>query len=424
MRRFVLLLFVLCLSSTLTAGGLPSAAPEEVGLSSQKLALIDEAMEKYVADQKLAGIITVVARKGRIAHVSICGKADVEADKPLKRDAILRFYSMTKPITTTALMTLYEQGRFQLDDPVSKYLPEFKDVTVFVSKKNGEVKTEPPKREMTIRDLLRHTSGLTYGLFGTTEVDRMYRAANVLDRTSDLEQMVEKLGKIPLLFHPGERWNYSVSVDVQGRLIEVLSGVPFDEFLQTQIFKPLGMSDSGFYVPSDKADRLAANYGPQPGGSLRVIDAPGNSEFLSPPGLVSGGGGLVSTADDYVRFAQMMLNKGSLDDVRILKPETVELMTTNHLPDELIPIRLTIISLKHTGFGLGVSVRVDKDAEEPDGVIGEYGWAGAASTFFFVSPKEEMVCLALTQFMPISFGFSQEFRKLAYEAIVEPVGGK
>jgi CubicO group peptidase (beta-lactamase class C family) len=247
----------------------------------------------------------------------------------------------------------------------------------------------------------------------------MYTEARLLDRSQNLDSMLERMLKIPLAAQPGEKWMYSISVDVQGKLIEALSGKPLDEFFAERVFKPLKMPDTGFHVPADKLERLTVNYGKKD-GTLSPIDGSKTSQYATKPALLSGGGGLVSTADDYLRFSQMMLNRGELDGVRILKPETVDLMTRNHLPDELVPIGLGPIRLANVGFGLDFSVRVKTEKGEPAGSLGEYGWGGAASTQFFVSPRDEMICIGMTQFMPATPVYFQDARKKLYTAVMEP----
>lgn len=412
------LLSPLWLSLVVAAPGLPSANPAEVGLAPAKLAELDQAMERFVAENKLAGILTVVARKGKVAHVGIHGMMDREASAPMRRDAIFRIYSMTKPITTAALMALFEEGRFDLDDPVEKYLPQMGKVKVYGGKEGDSVKLVPLERPITIRDLMRHTAGLGYGLRPTDPVETMYREAKLLDRAGNLDTMLDRLVTLPLLAQPGQRWAYSIAVDVQGKLIEKLSGKRLDEFFQQRILGPLEMDDTAFYVPSDKLERFTANYGPKPdGGGLVPIDSPANSPYRTEPTFLSGGGGLVSTADDYLRFAQMMLNGGELDGRRVLKPETVALMTQNQLPEKLVPITLGILPLPRTGFGLGVAVRMSAGPKEPPGSVGEYFWGGAASTQFFVAPKEELVGIIMAQYMPIMQNHYLEFRDKTYAAL-------
>lgn len=398
---------------------LPSASPKDVGLSAEKLAALDEAMQAYIDEKKLAGILTIVAREGRVAHVGAQGMMDIEASKPMRRDAIFRIYSMTKPITTAALMTLYDEGKFDLDDPVEKYIPKLTGMKVFAGKEGNELRLVDMKRAITVRDLMRHTAGFAYGLQPIHPVEVLYRESNLLNRASNLDRLVEQLTELPLINQPGERWVYSVAVDVQGKLIEVLSGQRLDAFFQERIFEPLGMTDTGFFVPPSKIDRFTTNYGPDQAGGLKPIDAAYFSPFRVPPGLHSGGGGLISTADDYLRFSQMMLNRGELNGKRILKPETVDLMTQNQLPDELVPIRLGIVPLPKTGFGLGVAVRIGPGPGDPPGTTGEYFWGGAASTQFFVSPREKMIGIIMAQYMPIMREHGLEFRKLAYESITD-----
>lgn len=407
-------------SASYAAEALPAAAPEEVGLSAEKLEGIDAAMQAYVDKNKLSGIVILLAREGKVAHVGVYGKMDREADKAMRRDALFRIYSMSKPITSAALMTLYDEGRFQLDDPVSKYLPSLADLKVYGGKKDGEVQLVDLARPITIRDLMRHTAGLAYGLFPASPVDAMYRDVKILDRNETLDAMLDKLAKVPLAAQPGEKWMYSVAVDVQGKLIEALSGQPLDEFFEERIFDPLKMTDTAFYVPSDKLDRMTVNYGPGGENGLKPIDAAATSQFATKPAFLSGGGGLVSTADDYLRFCQMMLNKGELDGVRILKPETVAQMTENQLDKKLVPISLGPLPMANMGFGLGFSVRVALGKNDPPGVLGAYGWGGAASTQFFIAPREEMICVAMTQFMPATQGYVQELQKLVFQSLLEP----
>lgn len=407
--------------STLRAADtLPVVAPEEVGLSAEKLAAVDAKMQEYVDKNRLAGVVVLVAREGKIAHVGVYGQMDREADKAMERDSLFRIYSMSKPITSAALMTLYDEGRFQLDDPVAKYLPELADVKVYACKKEGEVQLADLQRPITIRDLMRHTAGLAYGLFPASPVDAMYREAKILDRDQTLDTMLEKLGKLPLAAQPGDKWMYSVAVDVQGKLIEALSGQPLDEFLEERIFTPLGMTDTAFYVPSDKLDRMTVNYGPGGENGLKPIDS-ATGQFATKPAFLSGGGGLVSSADDYLRFCQMMLGGGELDGVRVLKPETAALMVQNQLPEKLVPISLGPLPMANMGFGLGFSVRVGLGKNDPPGSLGAYGWGGAASTQFFIAPKEELICVAMTQFMPATQGYALDLQKLVFQSLLEPV---
>jgi CubicO group peptidase (beta-lactamase class C family) len=421
--------FGLCLALALFAPApavaepLPSVAPDRVGLATAPLAEIDALMQSYVNEGKLAGIVMLIAREGKVAHAGVYGQMDIEDGRPMRRDALFRIYSMTKPITGVALMTLYDEGRFALDDSVVKYLPGFEKIKVFAGEDSGTIKLVDLKRPVTVRDLMCHTAGLAYGLFPATPVDEMYKEAKLLDRTKNLDSMMERLVKIPLASQPGEKWMYSIAVDVQGKLIEALSGKPLDEFFAERIFQPLAMKDTAFFVPADKLGRLTVNYGKKD-GHLSPVDGSKTSQFATKPALLSGGGGLVSTADDYLRFAQMMLNRGELDGVRILTPETVDLMTRNHLAEELVPITLGPLPLANTGFGLDFAVRVKAGKGEPQGSLGEYWWGGAASTQFFVAPRENLICVGMTQFMPATPLYLQDARKKLYTAVREPAATK
>ena len=404
-RRPIIILTVLCLLSGLGyAGELPVASPQAAGMSPEKLAGVKAAVQALIDDEKIAGASVVVARKGSIVFSETFGMVDMRAQKAMQTDTIFRFYSMTKPVTSVAVMMLYEEGKLKLDDPVSKYLPEFEGLKVYAD--SGE--HEDSVRPMSVRDLLRHTSGLTYGFFGDTAVDKMYRSRNVLGRQSSLEDMAKKLGEIPLLNHPGTKWHYSVSTDVLGYLVQKVSGQSLDVFFEERIFRPLEMRDTAFYVPRTKVDRFAVCYGPKAGGGLRVVDEPLTSRYLTKPALFSGGGGLVSTARDYVRFCQMLLNKGRLDGARLLKAETVKMMTSNQLPDG-------VTRGKDGGFGLGFSVQT-KDGKSP---IGEYGWGGAASTHFWISPKDELAVVALSQRMPYSGQLANAIKSIIYDSIID-----
>jgi CubicO group peptidase (beta-lactamase class C family) len=421
--------FALCLALALFAPAgavaepLPSVDPDRVGLAAAPLAEIDALMQSYVNEGKLAGIVMLIAREGKVAHAGAYGQMDIEDGRPMRRDALFRIYSMTKPITGVALMTLYDEGRFALDDPVAKYLPGFDNIKVFAGEDNGTIKLVDLKRPVTIRDLMCHTAGLAYGLFPATPVDEMYKEAKLLDRMKNLDSMMERLVKIPLAAQPGEKWMYSIAVDVQGKLIEALSGEPLDEFFAERVFQPLAMKDTAFFVPADKLGRLTVNYGKKD-GRLSPVDGSKTSQFATKPALLSGGGGLVSTADDYLRFAQMMLNRGELDGVRILKPETVDLMTRNHLAENLMPITIGPLALANTGFGLDFAVRVKTGEGEPQGSLGEYWWGGAASTQFFVAPRENLICVGMTQFIPATPLYFQDARKKLYTAVREPATTK
>ncbi len=393
--------------------------PEDVGLSGARLYKIDHLTQRYIDEGKIAGSISMVARRGEIAHLQCQGKMDIEADKDMAEDTIFRIYSMSKPITSTALMMLYEDGYFQLDDPVSKFIPGFKDLKVYTP--SGLVDTE---RQMTIRDLLTHTSGLTYGFMRSTPVDEMYRDQGV-EESDSLDEMIEKLCDIPLLFSPGTRWSYSVATDVCGYLVQKISDTPFDEFLQEQIFDPLEMEDTGFRVPEEKVHRFAANYQHTEDDGMLLVDSPEQSPYLKHRGLHSGGGGLVSTVRDYYKFAQMLLNQGVYEGTRILGVKTVELMTSNHLPDngDLTSMGQSVFSetpFDGIGFGLGFSVMLDPTRAQILGTPGEFAWGGAASTYFWVDPDEDMIAIFLTQLLPSSaYPIRRELRIAAYQSIID-----
>jgi len=405
---------------------LPLVSPDQVGLSAARLARISTWMKGWVDSGKLPGMTVAVMRKGELAFAETYGKADVERNKPQRPDTIFRIYSMSKPLTSTAIMMLYEEGRFQLDDPISKFIPAFKNPRVYSGGSRGKLDTVPAEREINFRDLLSHTSGLTYGFMESNPVDALYRAKDGVDfgtATTSLEQVVARLATLPLIAQPGKAWNYSVSTDVLGYLVEVISGQPFQDYLVEKVIKPLGMVDTNFFVPKEKHDRFAANYQAGAGGKLELIDDPAKSRYLAPRAVNSGGGGLVSTASDYLRFCKFMLNKGELDGVRLLGRKTVELMTTNHLKGDMGDMgapRFSESSYLGIGFGLGFSVMIDPAKAQILGTPGEYAWGGAASTAFWCDPAEDMAVLLLTQLMPSStYPIRRELRVLSYQAIVD-----
>jgi CubicO group peptidase (beta-lactamase class C family) len=402
-------------------------SPESVGLCAERLSRIETHLEKrYIEPQKIAGSLTLVARKGEVAYLSTLGRMDIERDKPMGEDTIFRIYSMSKPITSVALMMLYEHGHFQLDDAVHKYIPEWRDLRVYQMGNHPRWVTTPCERPMTIRDLFCHMSGLTYGFMERTNVDRAYRRLGVgREDSKDLRAMIETLATLPLEFSPGTRWNYSVSTDVLGYLVEVFSGMPLDEYLRTRIFEPLGMVDTGFSVPADQIDRFAANYTRGRRKQLRIEDDPKTSLYTKPATFFSGGGGLVSTASDYLRFCRMLLNRGELDGERLLGRKTIELMTSNHLPDgrdltELATGAFSETTYEGVGFGLGFSVQLDCAKSQIVGTAGEFAWGGAASTAFWVDPAEELITIFMTQLMPSgTFNFRGQLKSMIYPAIVD-----
>ena len=400
-------------SSAPDDAGLPTASPGSVGMSEDALARIGPAMRAYVDDGRLAAVMTMVARRGQVVHWEAVGTRDTATGDPVERDDIFRIYSMTKPVTSVAVMMLVEEGRVALDDPVSKFVPEFADVKVLGDGGERVAADEP----MTVEHLLTHTSGLTYGFFGDSAVDRLYNQSNPLTLAEDLEDLGRRVAELPLIASPGARWNYSVSTDILGRVVEVASGQAFDAFVEERILGPLGMDDTAFWVPEEKRDRFMANYASL-GGNLVVADSPVDGQYTSPPAFPSGGGGLTSTASDYIRFAQMLLEGGSLDGVRILAPETVAKMRSNHLPDAMVPIELGAFLSPGYGFGLGFAVMVDEDASPEPDHDGVFRWAGAANTFFWIDPEAELVGMVWTQFMPFAaYDLEREFQTLVYEAM-------
>jgi CubicO group peptidase (beta-lactamase class C family) len=368
----------------------------------------------------------MIWRKGETAHFNVQGLADVERKKPLCEDTIFRIYSMTKPITSVAFMMLVEQGLVALDDPVHRFIPEWKDLAVYSAGTNPAFMTKRTNRPMLMVDLLRHTSGLTYGFQQRTNVDAAYRDLKLgeIEKYGTLDYMVEKLAKLPLEFSPGEAWNYSVSTDILGYLVGKISGVPFEEYLQRKIFEPLKMHETGFSVPSKDAERLASCYAVTPKGRVLQDDAV-KSHYLQAPTLISGGGGLVSTASDYLRFCRMLINGGELDGARLLSPKTIQLMTMNHLPNgkDLPSMSISLFSEANyggVGFGLGFSVTLDQAKALIPGSTGDFSWGGAASTYFWIDPKEELIAIFMTQLMPSThYPVRREFRTLVYSAFTK-----
>ena len=406
------------------------ATPHEVGLSTKRLACISTTSQKFIDEERLAGAVTVVARHGKVAYFEAFGMMDAEANKPMQRDTIFRIYSMTKPIAAAAVMMLCEEGKLDLDAPTSVYLPELGGLKVVADADGESLTLVEADRDMTVRDLMCHTAGLPGAaryMAGQTAVDKCYREAELHRlHECDLQEMVERLGRIPLLYQPGTKWHYSIAADVLGRLIEVVSGQCFDVFLAERIFQPLGMYDTGFYVPEEKTDRFASMYGPKPGGDLQTIDAPeggtgyvSNTSFIQKPKFLSAGGGLVSTAADFARFCLMLSGRGTLEGKELIKSESVELMTRNHLPAHLIPLdKKPDERYAGLGFGLGVSVRVQQTDWIPASQVGEYGWIGGASTEFWISPRDELVAMTLAQNIPFS-ELSEKVKPLVYAAILK-----
>jgi CubicO group peptidase (beta-lactamase class C family) len=399
--------------------------PESVGLSSARLARIDGWRQRLVENGKLAGATTLVFRRGQVAHLGASGLADLARGVPMTAETIHRIYSMTKPLTSVAIMMLYEEGRFQLDDPITRFLPCFANQRVCTGGARGKIETTPALRDITFRDLLTHCSGLTYGFMQASPVDALYRDEGIDFGAAEtsLADVVERLAGLPLIAQPGAEWNYSVSTDVLGHLVAVISGQNFATFLQERLIGPLGMVDTDFHVRPEQGTRLAANYAIGSEGRLALIDDPTESRYLRPRRVQSGGGGLVSTAADYLRFCRMLLNKGELDGVRYLGRKTVELMMSNHLRGDMAAMgqpRWSESTTEGIGFGLGFSVMLDPARAQIVGTPGECAWGGAASTAFWVDPAEEMAVILLTQLMPSStWPLRRELRVLSYQAIID-----
>jgi CubicO group peptidase (beta-lactamase class C family) len=434
MKRIFVFSLIAVISFSLVAGdgravsqsprpGLPTARPEDVGMSSERLARIRAGMQRYVDRGMVPGVVTLVARRGRVVHFEAIGYRDVEAKAPMTTDTIFRIASMTKPIASVALMTLYEEGHFLLNDPISKFLPEFANMKVAQAAQAAEpggapYKLVPAKNPITFKHVLTHTAGFPNSYRGLTreEYAKTYPRKNPSETMVDV---VKRLATMPLNFNPGEAWEYGPATDVVGRLVEVISGMTLDEYLRKKIFEPLRMNDTHFYLPESKLNRFAASYEPDEknGNKIKLVEAPTpESRWVKQPhNYFSGAGGLVSTAADYVRFHQMMLQGGELDGARILGRKTVELMTTNHIGD--LPVWLTGPGY---GFGLGYSVVKDIGVTGQAGSAGQYGWGGAFCTYFQVDPKEELIGVVMTQVRPYNhINIRQEFMALANQAIVD-----
>ncbi len=421
-------------------------SPESVGLSSARLARVSRWLEEQVAGERLAGASVLIDRRGSVAFCEARGLADRASARSFDQDTIVRLYSMTKPITTVAAMMLYEEGCFQLDDPVASYLPEFAATEVWAGGDAPLGETVPVREPITVRHLMTHTSGLTYGFMQANVVDEAYRAAEMEfpGGPGNLETQVRRLAEIPLLCQPGSEWNYSVSIDVLGRLVEVWSGRSLEEYLQARLFEPLAMHDTGFHVAPENHHRFAACYAPASGGDLSTIgrapaaadvaartgglklqDPAEGSRFLSPAGVFAGGGGLTGSLGDYARFCRMLMSGGELDGARILGPRTIAYMRRNHLPDNRDMAAMgqpvwSETSYDGIGFGLGWAVVLDPVKAQMITSVGEHHWGGAASTFFWMDPAEELFVILLTQLMPSStYPLRRELRQRVYQAIVD-----
>ena len=434
-------LSVAALAATLIAAPIPAAAqrapaalaaassPESVGFSSARLEKLDAAMAQAVADGRVAGISTLLLRHGKVVSFKTHGLASLETQAPLRSDSIYRIYSMTKPVTGVAMMILFEEGKWRLDDPISLHVPEFKDLKVMTGvDEAGQPVLAPMTREPTMRELMSHTAGFGYGLRDDNPIDRMFREKQVLG-SSSLQQMVERTATIPLMFQPGTNWSYSIAVDVQGHIVEKLSGQSLGDFMRTRIFEPLKMKDTGFHVPEAQAGRLSSLYvgDPRTGRIVEATTLFGGpaQDYTKPPAMESGGGGLVSTASDYARFAQMLVNGGELDGARILAPSTVELMATDVIPETArVSSNGTVAQQFNDAVGFGLDLMVVNDPRKAGSLEGEgtMSWGGAAGTWFWADPENDVVFVGMVQRMGGLGGLDIRglSRTLVYQALIDP----
>ncbi len=401
-------------------------SPESVGFSSQRLERLHILLQQFIDQKQIAGMVTILARHGKVTDYRTYGARDLASGAPMPKDAIFRDFSMTKPVVGVAMMILWEQGKWLPSDPIAKYIPEFAHLRVFKGvDADGKMILEDPIHPPTMGELMTHTAGFTYGIFGDTPVDKAYRSANLFGSAS-LKDFVDRLSRLPLLYQPGTQWVYSVSSDVQGYIVEKLSGQPLPDFLEQKIFKPLGMKDAGFFVPVDKRNRFATLYRANDKGELVTDGANGlGGAYAEPPRMPSGGGGMVSTAEDYLRFAQMLDNAGELNGVRVVSPAAVHLMASNHLAANLLTGEFGIGSLKmRPGFGWGYDCAVEFNPPEidlPDGQ-GTFSWGGMAGTWFWVDPTNDIVFVGMIQRVlgPTSPSLGSLSRSAVYQALVRP----
>lgn len=408
----VSILLITSCSENIEKRNLDIATPEEVGMSSERLERLNQAMQKEIDEGNTPGITTMISRHGKLIHFETFGYQDIENKIPVDKNTIFRIYSMSKPVTGVALMILYEEGKFSLSDPVSKFIPEFKGLQVIKDPDDPNSEIVKAKHEMTIRELMTHSAGLSYGVFSDTYVDKLYREADILNYNSTLKEMVNSLSKIPLLYQPGEAFYYSISADVQGYLVEVMSGMSFRDFLIERVFTPLKMVDTDFYVPLEKHDRFAQVYDRKKGEDLSLskeIVGIDPNPFYEPGTFYSGGGGLVSTTMDYMRLCQMLINGGELDGVRILSPRTIDLMTQNQLPEGI---------KGPGGSDFGIDFAIVNNGRNGSS-IGEYSWSGMAGTWFWIDPVEDLVFVGMRQQFGQRPDLSQISHQLTYQSIME-----
>jgi len=410
-------IFLILIASTIILGCSHSNESKSFIVNDHVKNRIDSTLKNLVDNGSIAGVSALIFEKDQEVYFNAFGYADKEANVPMDRNTIVRIYSMTKPVTGDALMKLYEQGKFQLDDPLSKYAPEFVNQKVFTGyDEHGNMILKEPHRPVTIRDITRHTSGFVPNAPDTTtQFGKLIKQANVMNRENTLEQMAQKLGSLPLVFHPGEQWLYGPSVDVQAFLVERLSGQPFDQFLQENVLNPLKMNETHYVVPEGERNHFAASYRKTNGVLTRIPDEEANVAYFSKWPLTPGGSGLTSTVDNYMRFARMLVKKGTLDGATVLKPETIELMSTNQLPDSVTE-RMWLPSKGNVGFGIDFAVRVGPPLSPTDnnGAIGEFFWDGAASTLFWVDPVNDLTAVLFVQIFPFDRNLHKQFRDAVY----------
>jgi len=427
MKKILVILFSLYLTAcvvSVSENGSYAPTPQskassfntKQGFSEQRLLRINDKMQEYIDEGKLAGIVTLISRNNQTVHFSAQGMQDKAVGKPMQRDTIFRIYSMSKPITAVAALRLWEQGKFHMNDPIAKYLPELENLKVYVSGSGENMLLEDAKSPVRIIDLFTHTAGFSYGFSGS-EVDKLYRSSAMIQGKTTRENVLSELAKLPLNHQPGTQWNYGVNTDVIGFLVEKLSGMKLGDYVKQEILGPLNMHDTGFYVPAEKAHRLSAIYHNDKEGKMAILENESLGDFLSDPAIHNGGGGMVSTMDDYLTFARMLLNNGEVNGVRILGRKTVEYMRTNHLPANLLPYSNWAAG---EGYGLAMSVTMDTGALKFMGSEGNFGWSGLASTYFRVDPVENIIIIGMAQFIPNStHRYADDLRNLTYQALVD-----
>jgi CubicO group peptidase (beta-lactamase class C family) len=411
MHVFRLVVIALCVVP-IHAAELPTSTPGAEGMSAEKLQEVDKIMNGFIGDHKIAGGIVLIAKNGKVVFHEPYGVRDLESKKPIERDTIFRIYSMSKAITSAAALILHDEGKLDLQAPVSRYLPEFKNLKVI----DGD-KERAAKHEMTVEQLFLHMSGITYGNVEGSRTERIFEYTDSLDMQSDLALMSKKVAQIPLPFEPGTDWHYGAGIDVLGRIVEVVSGQPLDEFLSARIFEPLGMTDTGFYVPTEKQNRFATNYFSDGKGRMIVRDDAAKSAYLRKPGLLSGGGGMVGTASDYMRFLLMIAGDGEFQGERILKKETVDMMRTDRVPKMAGWVKFGEEERTGVGFGLGFSVTTEPHKNNPHAKKGEYGWGGAASTHYWLSLEDDLVVVTMEQRWPYSPETEEQLKPVIYGAV-------